>query len=161
MTAEMYQGCGQLTEAGRAITAALAALPEVSPVDLRVRIHTLAGKIALRRTDLDEAERHGYAALDTLDAQRALTRDQANPEWQALGVRATEVLLETLAEAGADRALDALRVLETSKVRTADPAGAVRPAGGRRARWMLARRDLAYSTGQVIMVDGGMTLARL
>ena len=26
---------------------------------------------------------------------------------------------------------------------------------------MLARRDLAYSTGQVIMVDGGLTLARL
>jgi len=26
---------------------------------------------------------------------------------------------------------------------------------------MLARGDLAYSTGQVIMVDGGLTIARL
>jgi len=26
---------------------------------------------------------------------------------------------------------------------------------------MLARGDLPYSTGQVIMVDGGLTLARL
>ena len=30
-----------------------------------------------------------------------------------------------------------------------------------RAAAMLARGDLAYSTGQVVMVDGGLTLGRL
>ncbi len=35
------------------------------------------------------------------------------------------------------------------------------PADVGRAVAMLARGDLPYSTGQVIMVDGGMTLQRL
>ena len=36
-----------------------------------------------------------------------------------------------------------------------------RPEDVGRAVAMLARGDLPYSTGQVIMVDGGMTLGRL
>ena len=35
------------------------------------------------------------------------------------------------------------------------------PADTGRAVAMLARGDLPYSTGQVIMVDGGLTLPRL
>jgi enoyl-[acyl-carrier-protein] reductase (NADH) len=35
------------------------------------------------------------------------------------------------------------------------------PADVGKAAAMLARGDLAYSTGQVIMVDGGFTVQRL
>ena len=40
-------------------------------------------------------------------------------------------------------------------------AGGALPEDVGRAVASLARRDLPYSTGQVIMVDGGMTLGRL
>ena len=104
-----------------------------------------------------------------METLRALVQDMANAA-VAAGVQIVTGDTKVVAKGAADQVfintagiglVPAGRRLSSALVRPGDRIVLSGPMGAHGMAVMLARGDLAYSTGQVIQVDGGITVPRL